>query len=174
MPPPVKYEQMRKTFVAEGYKPLSETVTIHAVATLKSNNMNGGSGPLGTIRPPGWHDGGCPSHHNRGHLVGNAVGGSGAEPKNLVTLVAGTNHPIMYSFESIVKKYVTNKPGDKFYYVIWARYSGYTLTPGFPIAGAAGNPFCLFPAPHRLLLALRDSNHRDIPIDMLMTTADPN
>jgi hypothetical protein len=91
MPPSIVYKTA--SFTQQWVKPVSAEVVISAVASLTSTNMTGGSGPDGSILPPGWGGGSCPTHHNRGHLIGNKLGGPGNEKKNLVTLTAGTNHP---------------------------------------------------------------------------------
>jgi hypothetical protein len=49
----------------------SVTVPLWAKAILTSTNMTGGSGPSQSIYPPGFVSGGCPQHHQRGHLIGN-------------------------------------------------------------------------------------------------------
>jgi hypothetical protein len=94
MPPHVQYREPQQTFTASGYQPLQATVRWYAQARLTKTRHERRLGPSGSITPPGWLRGDCPSHHNRGHLIGNAVGGSATESKNLVTLTAGTNHPI--------------------------------------------------------------------------------
>lgn len=172
MPPPVKYSSTQKTFTAPGYQPLQATVNWYAQATLTRSNMTGGSAPDGAIEPLGWLRGDCPSHHNRGHLIGNAVGGAGNETKNLVTLTAGTNHPIMYEFENLVRRYISNQAhADSFAYHVWCRYRGYTLTPEFPVPGASGNPFCLFPAPSKLYLRLEKPAKTRISLEKLIEGA---
>ena len=161
MPPPVIYSSGT---ISNGR--MTAAVPISAIAELRHNNMNGGTPPSQTIQPPGWWKGTCPAHHNRGHLIGNQLGGSGVDPRNLVTLVAGTNHPIMFEFEDMVYRYVRAHPLDEpFDYMVTCDYSqqSYDQTSGFPYPGAAGNPFCLFPAPAALLLTLRD-RHKNYPL----------
>jgi hypothetical protein len=153
MPPPISYTINRIT--KQWDRRVTADVVTMAVARLDSTNMGGGSAP-GAINPPGWGTGACPTHHNRGHLIGNALGGPGNDPSNLVTLTAGTNHPFMYEFEDAVKRYVTAHPGSTCTYKVECDYDGYERTAGFPIPGASGNPFCLFPAPAMLRLSLWD------------------
>jgi DNA/RNA non-specific endonuclease len=131
-------------------------VVTKAVAQLTSTTMTGGSGPDQDINPPGWWSGDCPTHHQRGHLIGNNLGGPGDEAKNLVTLTAGTNHPFMYEFEDCVRRCVLANPGKVYTYTVECDYAptSYTAVSGFEIAGAGGNPFCLFPAPAFLTLSL--------------------
>lgn len=152
MPPPIVYT---KSVISKQWKEkVTHEVVTSAEATLKSNNMTGGSGPDGSIYPPGWGSGVCPTHHNRGHLIGNKLGGPGNIADNLVTLTAGTNHPFMYEFEDAVYCYVTANPGVNFVYRVACDYDSYTKHPDFPIPGASSNPFCLFPAPAALTLSL--------------------
>jgi hypothetical protein len=150
MPPPITYKSKPLTF-----GPLTQTLITSATAHLDSSNMTGGSGPSSHILPPGWGGGSCPFHHNRGHLIGNHLGGPGNDPNNLVTLTAGTNHPFMYEFEDAVRRFVLASPGYLFDYQVECIYDGYTKSPGFTISGASSNPFCLFPAPAALRLSLK-------------------
>jgi len=46
----------------------------------------------GSYDPPGWQSGKHPHHQQRGHLASNNHGGSGTEPRNMVTITDGTNH----------------------------------------------------------------------------------
>lgn len=159
MPPPIIYTSAVVHWQRPDGTWLQQQVPASARAQLTPTNMNGGSAPLATILPPGWGTGGCPMHHQRGHLVGQALGGPGNDPQNLVTLVAGTNHPFMYDYEAAVKTFVQAEPGRApFTYTVSCSYDqpSYTATPGFPYYGAAGNPFCLWPAPVMLLLSLID------------------
>jgi hypothetical protein len=136
---------------------VTATVVTKATVVLNSTNMGGGSGPSNLINPPGWLDGSCPAHHNRGHLIGNALGGKGDDADNLVTLTSGTNHPFMYEFEDAVKRFVLACPGIDFQYEVECNYDkeNYTALTGYDIPGAGGNPFCLFPAPAFLTLSLK-------------------
>jgi len=153
MPPQIAYTP--SSITKKWQQAVTATVITKATAILTSTNMTGGSGPSSGIFPPGWGDGACPTHHNRGHLIGNHLGGPGDEPQNLVTLTAGTNHPFMYEFEDAVRRYVLANAGSQFVYTVECEYDGYQATSGFPIPGAGGNPFCLFPAPNALKLSLQ-------------------
>ncbi|HEX8411910.1 MAG TPA: DNA/RNA non-specific endonuclease [Thermoanaerobaculia bacterium] len=171
MAPPIAYTTANVTLGFPNVKAVTANVVTSAKATLRSNNMTGGSGASGSINPPGWGGGICPIHHNRGHLIGNNLGGPGNVANNLVTLVAGTNHPIMYDYEYMVRDFVLNNSGrEPFEYLVECTYgtTDYTLTPGFTVPGAAGNPFCLFPAPAVLLLSLKDTNGTSITINNLV------
>ncbi len=160
MPPPIQYTTQSITF-AWANRTVTATVVTQAVATLTSANMGGGSGASNAINPPGWSSGDCPHHHNRGHLIGNKLGGPGDVANNLVTLTAGTNHPIMYEFENGVYNIVMANPNVNFTYTVVCGYDAddYSALQEFPIPGAANNPFCLFPAPAKLTLSLSGPNH---------------
>jgi hypothetical protein len=174
--PPIVYASQALTRQFTGTKAVAANVIVSATATLRHNNMNGGSGALGTINPPGWSTGACPAHHNRGHLIGNAIGGPGGDAQNLVTLVSGTNHPIMYEYEDYLKRFVllqTSHAREPFSYKVECDYAAnaYSLTPGFPVPGATGNPFCLFPAPARLALSVTDAANTAVTIAELLAAA---
>jgi hypothetical protein len=133
----------------------SITVPHTAKAVLTSTNMTGGSGPDQSILPPGFFSGGCPTHHQRGHLIGNKLGGSGTDPQNLVTLTEGTNHPVMYEFEAMVYDYVRSRPNREFIYQVTAQYDPSRYLPAPPAIGgaqkgAAQNPYCPMPCPESL------------------------
>lgn len=135
---------------------LTCTVPTRAEARLTSTNITGGSAPQPGHDPPGFVTGSCPHHHQRGHLLGNALGGPGTNP-NLVTLTEGTNHPVMYAFEEAVCKHVLSAPGQTFRYVVCAdyiadQYLGDPLRPG-----VLGSPYCVFPAPTQLRAYLYDA-----------------
>ncbi|MEM6635256.1 MAG: DNA/RNA non-specific endonuclease [Pseudomonadota bacterium] len=126
-------------------------VPVKATATLTAANLAQGSGPQND--PPGFVSGDCPEHHQRGHIIGNQLGGPGKNP-NLVTLSEGTNHPVMAEFEAAVREKVQASAHALTYQVDIlydeASYSG-TADGRW---GVLGNPFCLFPAPSSLLLSL--------------------
>ena len=148
-------------------------VLVSNTALLTHNNMTGGSGPSNSINPAGFVSGDCPHHHQRGHLIGNKLGGSGQTINNLVTLTEGTNHPFMYEYEEAIYLHVKNRIGDTFVYQVEAFYdeSQYTnvekpipagASPGSTF-GAAGNPYCDFPCPSHILITLKDSIKNDYP-----------
>ena len=174
MAPPIAYATANVTLAVPGKNQVTATVVTSATATLRHNNMTGGSGPSGDIHPPGWGHGSCPIHHNRGHLIGNHLGGPGNVANNLVTLVSGTNHPFMFDYEKLVRAYVAATPArEPFTYLVECSYasSEYSATPGFPVPGAAGNPFCLFPAPGRLRLSLTDTHGTAVTLNELATAS---
>jgi DNA/RNA non-specific endonuclease len=139
------------------------TVPLTAEAVLTSTNMTGGTGPSGSIRPPGFVTGSCPNHHQRGHLIGNKLGGSGTDARNLVTLTEGSNHPAMYEFENMVYAFVRQNPGMNFTYRVTAQYNvlNYSAAPAVPHGaplGVLGNPYCPPPCPESLKLELIYTN----------------
>ncbi|MCC5072294.1 DNA/RNA non-specific endonuclease [Xanthomonas campestris] len=134
------------------HKSDSKENPLSATATLKFNNMSGGE--VAKLNPPGFVSGGCPHHHQRGHLIGNTLGGKN-EMENLVTLTDGSNHPAMFAVERIVKKYVLAHKATTFTYTVEVCYSNYSLGPeGY--SGALGNRYCNDPCPSHLLIGLVD------------------
>lgn len=136
---------------------VSVSVPHTAEATLTSSNMTGGSGPSASIKPPGFVSGVCPHHHQRGHLIGNHLGGSGTEAKNLVTLTEGSNHPFMYEYEKMVYDHVKKNAGTSFTYRVTAcydtaKYHQAPTAPGGASHGALSNPYCPLPCPESLVI----------------------
>lgn len=128
-------------------------VPVRATATLTSAVLGRGSTPVHGNDPPGFVRGTCPEHHQRGHLIGNQLGGPGINP-NLVTLSEGTNHPLMAEFEGMIAARVRANPGVAFTYVVDVMYREddyLDLSNGR--LGVMGNPYCQFPAPSHLLLS---------------------
>jgi len=153
MPPPIEYQSADVTVHGVTIKDLP----VGAMARLNSKNMTGGRKP--THDPPGFVRGDCQHHHQRGHLIGNTLGGPGTNP-NLVTLTEGTNHPFMYEFENLVKHHVGTHPGRDFLYIVAADYEESDYFGSDPLrVGVGGNPYCVFPAPSRLRLCLLDDHH---------------
>lgn len=71
-------------------------------ATITAESIGTGSAAARGITPPGYvPDAG----YARGHLLGAQLGGSGSDPRNLVTLLQNpTNSPVMRGFENQVRK----------------------------------------------------------------------
>jgi hypothetical protein len=86
---------------------------------------------------PGWIDGFI---HNRAHLHGSQLGGSGGIASNLVTMLALRNSPVMRRFENSVRRHV--QAGNVVYYF---------SEPVYATAAATG-------APIRVTLRARGSN----------------
>jgi len=153
-------------------------VLISVTALLRHDNMNTGSGPNPNLRPLGFVRGDCPHHHQRGHMIGNNLGGSGQTLENLVTLTEGTNHPFMYEYEESVRKYVGSHMGSSFVYEVQAVYDeGKYLRVERPVPqnavagsthGACGNPYCDFPCPAELHLHFKETLTPTYPLAHLI------
>jgi hypothetical protein len=66
--------------------------------------------------------------HARGHLLGNQLGGSGSDPRNIVTLFqTPVNTPVMSGYEALVRKAVES--GEIVTYSVTPVYSGSELMP---------------------------------------------
>jgi len=75
-------------------------------ATITADMINTGTRAAARIRPPGWVDN---AGFARGHLLGRQLGGSGTEPRNLVTLFQNpANHPVMSGIEAQVRAAVAS------------------------------------------------------------------
>ena len=86
-----------------------------------SSVKDGGSTASRSIKPPGFR--GAPAGHARGHLLGRQLGGSGKEPRNLVTLFQNpTNSPVMRGVESAVRRHLN--AGESFDYWVTPIYRG--------------------------------------------------
>lgn len=75
--------------------------------------------------PVGYQDG---VGHNRGHLLANQLGGSGSEPRNIVTIFAAPNSGIMRVNENRVRQAVENG-GEIIRYTVTPIYNGSQLIP---------------------------------------------
>ena len=60
-------------------------------------------------------------------MIAKNHGGSGVEPRNIVTITDGTNHPGMTKYENIITRRV--KKGDTILLEVKAVYDGDNLTP---------------------------------------------
>ncbi|MER6100367.1 DNA/RNA non-specific endonuclease [Streptomyces sp. NPDC001728] len=74
--------------------------------------------------PPGFQFG---QKMNRGHLLGNQLGGSGTEMRNLVSLYARPNRKLMAAYENQVAGMVAK--GQTVYYEVTANYTGKKAVP---------------------------------------------
>lgn len=80
-----------------------------ANALIKPDMINTGTSARQEIKPPGFISGLDPHNHSRGHLIGRQMGGSGDDPKNLVTLYQNpVNTPFMTKYENMVRKAADN------------------------------------------------------------------
>jgi len=85
---------------------LGRTTGIEATITL--DMIGTGSPAKSSIKPAGF--GGQVQGHARGHLLGNQLGGSGSDPRNLVTIYQNpVNHPVMSSVEASIRKVVERR-----------------------------------------------------------------
>ena len=92
--------QLAPNAAAINYGSLDELGRPTGVTAHLTPDMVGTGTPAARgIRPPGF--GGGEAGHARGHLLGNQLGGSGTEPRNLVTLHQNpANSPAMRGFEN--------------------------------------------------------------------------
>jgi len=78
------------------------------------------------IKPPGF--GGSAVGHARGHLLGNQLGGSGTDARNLATMFQNpANSPVMRGYEDKVR--VALDAGQTVYYSATPVYRGSELIP---------------------------------------------
>ena len=101
-----------------------------------------GSPAKSSIRPAGF--GGQAQGHARGHLLGNQLGGSGSDPRNLMTIYQNpVNHPVMSSIEANVRKAVEG--GQIVNYKVTPIYNGNNLIPrGITIQATGDNGFYIY------------------------------
>lgn len=90
-------------------------------ASLTKQHIGTGTPASQGIKPPGFE--GMPSGHARGHLLGAQLGGSGKDPKNLITIYQKpANSPVMLSYERQVR--VALESGQQVEYSATPIYSG--------------------------------------------------
>jgi len=108
-------------------------------ATITEDMIKTGTPASSSIKPPGFEGGGPGSPgHARGHLFGNQLGGSGDDPRNLVTLYQNpTNHPAMSGFEGQVRNAVEG--GQTVIYSSTPVYQGDNLVPTGVTLNAQGS-----------------------------------
>jgi hypothetical protein len=100
--------------------------TTGAAATITRDMLRTGSEALRSIKPAGFISG--DANHARGHLIGNLLGGSGRDPRNLTTLYhQPANTPVMRGFERQVANAVEN--GQIVRYEVVPIYRGSELIP---------------------------------------------
>ncbi len=110
-----------------------------AQATLTKDMIGSGSAASSNIIPPGFAGGGKGgAGHARGHLIGKQLGGSGKDPRNLVTLYQNpVNTPVMRDFETSVRK--TVESGQTVNYSATPIYQGSNLIPSGVTLKAVGS-----------------------------------
>lgn len=114
------------------------------IATITQDMIGTGSKASQSILPPGFLGGGPGSPgHARGHLLGNQLGGSGKDARNLVTLYQlPVNSPVMRDFETSVRSAVDR--GEDVRYLSIPIYEGNTLMPkGVTLKARGTNGFSL-------------------------------
>ncbi|MCF0115618.1 MAG: DNA/RNA non-specific endonuclease, partial [Erysipelotrichaceae bacterium] len=111
-------------------------------AEITPDMIGAGSPASASIKPPGF--GGQASGHARGHLLGNQLGGTGKDPRNLVTIYQNpVNHPVMSGIESKVRKAV--EAGQTIRYSVTPVYNGMELIPrGITIHAQGADGFEIF------------------------------
>ena len=111
-------------------------------ATITEDMIKTGTPASQSIKPTGF--GGQAAGHARGHLFVKQLGGSGTDPRNLVTLYQNpTNHPVMSSVEVRVRKAVES--GETVRYIVTPIYKGNDLIPiGITIDATGSDKFRIF------------------------------
>ena len=107
-------------------------------ATLTSRLLGTGSDTNRRMSPPGWQGNGRIYNESRGHLLARRLGGSGKDPRNIVTMTQnGTNNPEMSKFEGRVAKLI--KGGDIVEYSSIPLYNADSLPPSMVLLSAQGS-----------------------------------
>ncbi|MFJ9554106.1 DNRLRE domain-containing protein [Nocardiopsis sp. NPDC101807] len=131
------------------YGPIVDKRHTGAVALFCSlSDLEGGSDAAKHIRPPGWPSRGQDPSSNyinergaweyqRGHLIGNQLGGSGTRRENLVTMHAHTNSPTMREYEDRVIRAV--EASQVVVYQVTPVYQSGRLDPVYIHLQAAGS-----------------------------------
>ncbi len=85
-----------------------------AYGLFKKAMINTGTSANPNVRPPGFISGKSPYLHSRGHLIGRQMGGSGDDPRNLVTLYQQpVNTPYMTKYENEIRAALDAKEEDQ-------------------------------------------------------------
>ena len=122
---------------------LGRPTGIYSVIT--KDMINSGTDASRYIYPPGFNGGGPGSSgHARGHLLAKQLGGSGRDPRNLVTLFQnGPNSPEMRNYETSVRRAVES--GEIVFYKVTPIYNSNNLIPtGITIEATSTKSFNLF------------------------------
>lgn len=119
---------------------LGRTTGVEAVIT--PDMIGTGSPAKSSIRPAGF--GGQAQGYARGHLLGNQLGGSSNDPRNLMTIFQNpVNHPVMSSIEANVRKAVEG--GQFVNYKVTPIYNGNNLIPrGITIQATGDDGFYIY------------------------------
>jgi hypothetical protein len=111
-------------------------------ATITKDMIGTGTPASSSIRPPGFDQ--LPVQNRaRGHLLGRQLGGSGSDPRNLVTMEqTPANSPVMRDFENQVRAAVEN--GQTVEYSATPIYDGDNPIPqGITLQGKGSGGFNL-------------------------------
>jgi len=107
-------------------------------STITSKQVGTGSKAARSIRPPGWQEK-APDKprpdQQRGHLNAAVLGGTGTDPRNLMTIPSNTNQE-MWSFERIVRDRA--KSGEVLEYQVHPFYDGPGQSPSMVLMMATG------------------------------------
>lgn len=94
-----------------------------ANATITEDMYQTGTSANQNIKPTGWISGKDPHGHARGHLIGNQLGGSGDDERNLVTIYQNpVNTPFMLKYENEIKNAIVE--GDIVRYRVTPIFEG--------------------------------------------------
>ncbi|MBN8781339.1 DNA/RNA non-specific endonuclease [Thiobacillus sp.] len=110
-------------------------------ATITRDMLGTGSPASRSIIPPGFEGGA--TGQARGHLLGNQLGGSGSDARNLVTIQQNpANTPVMRGYENQVRSAV--EQGQAVRYSATPIYNGSDLAPhGITINASGSQGFTL-------------------------------
>lgn len=107
-------------------------------ATLTAPMLGSGTGANRRRIPPGWQGDGRVHNEARAHLLGNQLGGSGSDMRNLVTMTHnGANTPQMRDFENGVARRV--RAGEVVEYSATPLYNSGTLPPSAVLLTTQGS-----------------------------------
>lgn len=108
-----------------------------ATATIGRRTLGSGSKPDRRVHPPGWQGHGTKYNEARAHLVANQLGGTGRDPRMLVTMTqTGANAPQMSGFERGVA--ARARAGEYLEYTSIPLYSPGVLPPSAVLVTAHG------------------------------------
>jgi len=118
------YEELQQT---EGFIEFGELDHLGrataANATITKDMYKTGTSANQSIKPTGWISGKKPHGHARGHLIGNQLGGSGDDERNLATIYQNpVNTPNMTKYENEVKNAIVE--GDVVRYRVTPVFDG--------------------------------------------------
>jgi RHS repeat-associated protein len=97
-----------------------------AFADLTSSDLRPTGSSTPTLDPAGWVGGDHPYHQQRSHLIADTLGGSGSDPRNLVTLTDGTNHPGMSVLEGRIRRHLRDTPNARVLLEVTPHYADAT------------------------------------------------